>query len=116
MAPTSSDGDAEITTNPISWGAVAVKWVFGQPSIVVALFAILASLVFIAHQAGTVWIPSHLSQIQAGYEKAIDRFDIAREREIAADKEVRQEFRDILLKVDDKRQAGLGAATEGLGP
>lgn len=116
MTPASEE--PEVTANPMSWGAVAVKWVFGQPSIVVALFAILAAMVWIAHQSATVWMPSHLIQIQTGYERAIDRFDAARDKEIAADKEARQEYRDLLIKqaADERRAANEKQAAELIGP
>lgn len=108
-----------ITSNPSTWVAFSLKWIFGQPSIVVALFAILGAMVYITHQAGTVWVPSHISQIQAGYERAIDRFDAARTREIEADKETRKEVFDLLRedgRLNKSRVEAIEKGAEGLGP
>lgn len=44
-------------------------WLFGQESNTVALYLILAAMGYGGYQAVTVWVPAHLSQIQAGYKE-----------------------------------------------
>lgn len=117
--PRGEDADPPITGNPSTWVAFSLRWIFGQPSIVVALFAILGAMVYITHQAGTVWVPSHLGQIQAGYERAIDRFDAARTREIEADRESHKELIDLLRedgRLNKSRVEAIEKGVEGLGP
>lgn len=44
-------------------------WLFGQESNTVALYLILIAMGYGGYQAVTVWVPAHLSQIQAGYKE-----------------------------------------------
>lgn len=95
----------EITTSPASWIAATLRWLFGQEAVVILLIANLALVSYVVQMAATTWIPSHLNQIQAGYEKITNQHEVIRDKERAADVEARKEYRELLL-----RGAGVGAA------
>lgn len=52
------------------WKSMALSWIFSQGVSTVMLVAIFAVLCYGGNYAMTVAIPAHLTQIQAGYDKA----------------------------------------------
>lgn len=81
--------------------SVAVQWLAGQPFSNVLLVAILGSLLWFGHYSLTVAVPSHLKQIQDGYDR-IDR-NHRDEREM-----LRQTYEKW---IDRRSQTGSGAGS-----
>lgn len=57
------------TEDPKTLKELVARWLLGQEAIVVVLFMILGVTGWLGHYGLTQAIPSHLQQIQTGYEK-----------------------------------------------